>query len=134
MEPLFEVDFLCHAKDKGEKAILDVIRQHYLPECILALNTVLFFAGHVLTRTWLVQCMELAHRVATNPTLIEAFSDGGRMRDLVTAFAIDSQELLQANEQGKNKGKATKKEKGIEIWQVTWNEDNDATIDLETGD
>lgn len=109
------------------------IRRHYLPECLLAFNSVLFFAGHALSRVWLVKCMELAQKVASNPTLVKALVEGGRMRDLVTAFAIDSQELLQANEQGKNKGKASKKERGIDMWQVSWKED-DRELDLDALD
>ena len=77
--------------------------------------------------------MELAQKVAQNENLTNAFVEGGRMRELVHCFAVDSQALLQANEQGRNRGKSSKKERGIEIWQVQWKEDG-REMDLEAVD
>lgn len=136
MEPLFDPDFLRIPNDQHEAQYLEDIRNHYLPECILGYNSVLFFAGHALSRTWLVQCMDLAQKVASIRNLTDAFVKGGRMKELVTAFAIDSQELLQANEQGQGKsrgGKVGKKEKGIDMWNVTWREEG-RELDLEAVD
>ena len=123
VEPIFDDDFLSQPQDPREAAMFEQIRNHYLPECILAYNAVLYFAGHGLSRTWLVQCMELAQRVARNSNLTNAFVEGGRMRELVHSFAMDSQALLQANEQGKNRGKSSRKERGIDMWQVQWKQD-----------
>ena len=131
--PIFEPGFLCHPNDDAEAVVLERIRNHYLPDCILAYNSVLFFAGHAISRSWLVQCMELAQKVAQSQNLTRAFVASGRMRELVHAFAVDSQALLQANEQGHNRGKPTKKEKGIDIWQVQWKEDG-GDLDLEAVD
>lgn len=133
VEPIFDDDFLCQPQDPKEAAMFQQIRNHYLPECILAYNAVLYFAGHGLSRTWLVQCMELAQRVARNSNLTNAFVEGGRMRELVHAFAMDSQALLQANEQGKNRGKSSRKERGIDMWQVQWKEDHQE-LDLDALD
>lgn len=115
MHPLLRPDFLSRPSDEAEALPLANIRNHYLPECVLAYNSVLYFAGHVITRSWLVQCMNLAQEVATNDTLTEAFVASSRMKELVSAFALSSQALLHANEQGSKKGK---KDEGIEIWQV----------------
>ncbi len=115
MFPLLESDFLSRPSDEAEAIPLANIRNHYLPECVLAYNSVLYFAGHVITRSWLVECMNLAQEVATNDTLTEAFVASSRMKELVSAFALSSQALLHANEQGSKKGK---KDEGIEIWQV----------------
>ena len=115
MYPLLRPDFLSRPSDEAEAIPLANIRNHYLPECVLAYNSVLYFAGHVITRSWLVQCMNLAQEVATNDTLTEAFVASSRMKELVSAFALSSQALLHANEQGSKKGK---KDEGIEIWQV----------------
>ena len=115
MFPLLESDFLSRPSDEAEAIPLANIRNHYLPECVLAYNSVLYFAGHVITRSWLVECMNLAQEVATNDTLTEAFVASSRMKELVSAFALSSQALLHANEQGSKKGK---KDEEIEIWQV----------------
>jgi nuclear pore complex protein Nup107 len=115
MYPILEPDFLSRPSDEAEAIPLNNIRNHYLPECILAYNSVLYFAGHAITRRWLVECMELAQLVATNDTLTEAFVASSRMQELVKAFALSSQALLHANEQGSKKGR---RDEGIEIWQV----------------
>ncbi len=133
VDPIFDDDFLCRPQDTTEDIMFRQIRNHYLPECVLAYNAVLYFAGHGLSRTWLVQCMELAQRVAKSSNITDAFVEGGRMRELVHAFAMDSQALLLANEQGKNRGKSSKKERGIEMWQVQWKEDHNE-LDLDALD
>ncbi len=133
VQPIFDADFLCKPQDEREATILQQIRTHYLPECVLAYNSVLFFAGHALSRKYLVQCMDLAQQVAATPNLTDAFVESGRMRELVNAFALDSQALLLAGEQGRNKGKASKKEKGFDMWQVQWKQD-DGGLDLEALD
>lgn len=116
MCPLLEKDYLCRPNDEKEGAILDDIRNHYLPECILAYDSVLYYAGHALSRRYLVECMNLAQIVAGNPTLTNAFVESRRMRELVTAFALDSKALLHANEL--DGGKKAKKDSGIDIWQI----------------
>ena len=129
--PLFDPDFLSQPLDEEEAVVLQEIRNHYIPECILAYNSVLYFAGHALSRSRLVECMELARTVAQIPSLTKAFVESGRMRELVTAFALDSQALLLANEAGKSKKVMGKSEKGIDIWQVSWKEQ---ALDLEALD
>lgn len=116
MYPLLEKDFLCKPNDEKERVVLDDIRNHYLPECILAYDSVLFYAGHALSRSYLVECMTLAQIVASNPTLTNAFVESKRMQELVTVFALDSKALLHANEL--DNGKKVKKDNGIDIWQI----------------
>lgn len=115
MYAVLEADFLSRPSDEAEAITLAKIRNHYLPECILAYNSVLNVAGHVISRNWLVECMNLAQEVATNDTLTDSFVASSRMQELVQAFAMSSQALLHANEQGGKKGK---RDEGIEIWQV----------------
>ena len=115
MYPLLDPGFLSKPSDEAEAAPLTNIRNHYLPESVLAYNSVLYIAGHAITRNWLVECMNLAQVVATNDSLTEAFVQSSRMQELVKAFALSSQALLHANEQGSKKGKRVE---GIEIWQV----------------
>lgn len=116
MHPLLAEDFLCRPNDESEGAVLNDIRNHYLPECILAYDSVLYYAGHALSRKHLVECMELAQIVASNQTLTNAFVESKRMQELVTAFALDSKALLHANEI--DGGKKAKKDSGIDIWQI----------------
>ena len=130
MQPLLEKDFLTNANDEREDEDLTIIRNHYLPECIFAYNSALYFAGHAISRQHLVQCMELAQHVAKNDTLTDAFVQSKRMQELVTVFALDSQALLRANEHG-GVNKAGRKQRAqvgehggrADIWQVTWKDD-----------
>ncbi|KAK5194332.1 Nucleoporin nup84 [Exophiala xenobiotica] len=131
--PLLDNDFLCQPQDEQEGVQLTAIRNHYIPECILAYNSALWFAGHFVSRAWLVECMELAQRVAETPMLTNAFVEGGRMKELVRAFAVDSEALLQATEQSGPKAKKMKTDKGNgDIWKVGWKEQDE--IDLEAMD
>lgn len=130
MQPLFEDDFLDRPFDEQENLDLTDIRNHYLPECILAYNSALYFAGHAISRQHLSQCMDLAQKVAKTASLTQVFVVSKRMSELVTAFAQDSQALLRANEpSGRSgrggRGRSTKRpppgaKHNPEIWQVTW--------------
>jgi hypothetical protein len=142
MSPIFDNDFLCSYDDQNEAAILNDIREQYIPEIILGYNSALWCAGHFTTRTWLVECMNLAQKVAETPMLTNAFVATKRMKELVRAFAVDSQTLLQANEQsgasstasGSSRPKKIKAEKGNpDIWKVSWKESY-KPLDLEAMD
>ncbi|KIW91265.1 uncharacterized protein Z519_08161 [Cladophialophora bantiana CBS 173.52] len=142
MLPLFDNDFLCQPQDDMEAVVLNDIRNHYIPECILAYNSALWFAGHFSSRAWLVECMTLAQVIAETPMLTNAFVESGRMKELVRAFAVDSQALLQATEQGASGGagasagraKKIKTDKGnADIWKVSWKEET-GPLDLDAMD
>ncbi|OAP54448.1 hypothetical protein AYL99_11549 [Fonsecaea erecta] len=142
MLPLFDNEFLCQPQDEMEAVVLNDIRNHYIPECVLAYNSALWFAGHFSSRAWLVECMTLAQVVAETPMLTNAFVESGRMKELVRAFAVDSQALLQATEQGSagggggsaNRTKKIKTDKGnADIWKVSWKEQT-GQLDLEAMD
>lgn len=130
MQPLFDPEFLNTPNDEEEREELTEIRNHYLPECVLAYNSVLYFAGHAISRQNLVMCMELAQIVAQNPILTDAFVASKRMKELVTAFALDSQALLRANESGAGtaRGQGAKRSAAgrkvrADIWQVQWKDE-----------
>ena len=133
IEPLLDREFLCHPQDEVEGILLRELRNHYIPECILGYNCVLYFAGHFLSRAHLIDTMSLAQVVAENPMLTNAFLESGRMKELVRAFALDSQALLLANQSGGRSGKRTKTEQGNpDIWNVSWKNHED--MDLEAID
>ena len=70
--------------------------------------------------------MSLAQVVATNSSLTDVFVESGRMRELVTAFALSSQALLHANEVGGKKGK---RDTGIDIWQVKYDDARETVLE-----
>lgn len=131
VQPLLLPDFLVTANDEDERVVLHTLRTHYLPECVLAYNSALYFAGHCLSRGHLVQCMELAQTVAQNESLTQAFVDSKRMHELVTCFAQDSQALIRSNEvgggrHGQRSGASTERRDHSEIWHVDWIRDTPA--------
>lgn len=137
MYPLLSPDFLCKPQDIAEADALQVIRNHYLPECVLAYNSVLYFAGHSISRSWLVECMSLAQVVATTESLTKAFVEGKRMREFVDAMAKSAQGMIGANEVGKKVkvGKGEKeREGGLGLWTVRWPSDTGSVGDLEALD
>jgi len=104
-----------------EAAVLEKIRITYLPQVILAFNSVLNIAGHVISRDYLVQCMELATQVATNANLTQACVAAKRTRDLAKSFAVSAKTMLYVKEgDSKKKKKSSKVPAGanMEIWQV----------------
>ena len=88
---------------------------------ILAYNSVLTFAGHMISREILLQCMDLAATVAAeNSDLADIFVRAGRMSELVDSMAIASKSILGAEEQGQKAGRKWKKMNGasMDIWSV----------------
>ena len=126
MFPLLAQDYLSQPMDEAEATALDDIRRWYLPEIVLAYHGVLYFAGHAISRSWLVECMSLAQVVATNSTLTDAFVESGRMRELVTAFALSSQAMLHAHEHG---GKKVKPVAGSDIWRVKYDDSRETVLE-----
>lgn len=74
----------------AEAKELAFIRSTYLPEIILAYHTALYYAGHILGREILAQCMTLATVVSSSATITESFMASGRMRELVDALTLSS--------------------------------------------
>lgn len=106
----------------NEASELAEIRTAYLPEVVLAYNSVLHFAGHAISREMLLQCMQLAAVVAAQDSDVAAcFNSAGRMSELVDAFAITSKSILKANEQGSKTSKGRKKSQHgetLELWTI----------------
>jgi nuclear pore complex protein Nup107 len=107
-------------KADDEAADLVKIRNWYLPEVVLAYNTVLCAGAHMISREHLLRSMELANDVANDKTgLAECFIEAGRMRELVLAFAQSSETMLKLNEM--NQGKRERKNKAgknLDIWEI----------------
>lgn len=83
----------------AQKEAMEALRNAYIPEVVLAYNSVLDYAGHMLARENLLQCMNLATTVAAaDSDILECFQKTGRLRELVSAFANDSKDILKAEE------------------------------------
>ena len=111
MDPLLH-DFLTHASDEEDAEWLEAIRHAYLPDVIIAYNTVLHFAGTYLGRDHFTKSLELATLLASeeNKELTDALVATGRMGELVTGLGLTSKALLKWNEQaGRDEGRAKKR-------------------------
>lgn len=109
-----------NSKADDEATDLAKIRNWYLPEVVLAYNTVLCAGAHMISRDHLLRSMELANDVANDKTgLAECFMESQRMRELVIAFAQSSETMLKLNEM--NQGKRERKNKAgknLDIWEI----------------
>ncbi|KAG8207090.1 Nuclear pore complex protein [Trichophyton interdigitale] len=89
IEPLC-TEWLIQPIDDAEAKELAFIRSTYLPEIILAYHTALYYAGHILGREILAQCMTLATVVSSSAIITESFMASGRMGELVDALTLSS--------------------------------------------
>lgn len=126
MEPILK-GILLHPTDEGEAEDLDFIRQNYLPEMIIAYNTVLHAAGNLITRDSLLDSMQLSASIANGRStadgedngLRDCFVRAGRMRELVQSFALTSKAMLVLKAEGKE-WKARKERRGMDLgmWEI----------------
>ncbi|KAF6840136.1 nuclear pore complex protein nup107 [Colletotrichum plurivorum] len=102
---------------------LEVLRDVYLPETLLAYISTLHFAGTTLTRDNFLECMELAATIAEKDSDIAAsFVKANRMKELVEAFAACSKALAIASGEKKTANSSSKKLREMgwsrELWSV----------------
>ncbi|TVY48292.1 Nucleoporin [Lachnellula occidentalis] len=94
MQPLFNKWLLTCPNQQWEVEFTQ-LREAYLPEIILAYIKTLQFAGSVLTRNFLMECMDLTALMAEEKSdVLQLFQKTGRMQDLVHAFTDASKTLL----------------------------------------
>ncbi|EME88274.1 uncharacterized protein MYCFIDRAFT_55271 [Pseudocercospora fijiensis CIRAD86] len=116
-------DSFADADEKAdEKADCAQIRQWYVPELVIAYNTVLHSAGYLISRDNLIDSMDLSVTVADEKNLLsEVCVQAGRMRELVASFASTSKAMLVLKAEGKKW--TSRKMKGREgkdlgIWEI----------------
>ncbi|EME48757.1 hypothetical protein DOTSEDRAFT_142100 [Dothistroma septosporum NZE10] len=111
---------LTHPVGHDEAMDLDIIRREYIPEVIIAYNTVLHSAGSIITRNNLVQSMDLSVAVANEQNgLTDCFLEARRMKELVTSFAQTSKAMLILKEEGKPwKARKDREGKDLGIWEI----------------
>lgn len=134
MQPLLEKDFLLMAQDEDEALDLAHIRDLYLPEAIIAYNTALHTAGYMITRHYFITSMDLAVLVAKEELgLTQTFVNAGRMRELVTSFALSSKAMLSLRETGHKPWKPKKDREGKDggIWEVGTKEIREGEIEVD---
>lgn len=99
------------------------LRETYLPETILAYIRVLEFAGRILTRDFLMECMDMAGAIADEESdLLTVFTDTGRIQELVRVLTYASKTLLLISSAKSSAASRSKKlrAKGWthELWSV----------------
>lgn len=112
----------ANCKEIGD-AELQLLREAYLPETILAYIMTLQFGGTTLTRDFLMECMDLCALVAAEDSdLLELFVKTGRLQEVVEAFAQASKALLIATSSRQGTSSRSKKMKvrgwTQELWTV----------------
>lgn len=134
MEPLLKA-ILLTPLDEREAADLAHIRLTYFPEIILAYNTVLHAAGNLITRDCLLESMDLSVTVATGKDtnspdedgnsvvdgngLAECFVQAGRMRELVSSFALTSKVMMVLKAEGKAwKPRKDRVGRDLGLWEI----------------
>ena len=129
MEPLLK-GILLNPQDDTEAANLSFIRMMFLPEVVVAYNTVLHAAGNLITRDALLESMDLSVAVAADGDdgkeagkkegngLAECFQRAGRMRELVSSFALTSKVMLVLKAEGKPWKPRKEEGKDLGIWEI----------------
>ena len=106
-----------------EKLEFDEIRNMYLPEVILAYNSVLHHTGCTAGREMLPQCLELSTLLAADDSdVLSCFIKTKRLPELVEAFAHSSRAIIKANEMKGGKTSEEKRRAGngetLAIWHI----------------
>lgn len=106
--------------DAEEIADLEKIRIDYIPEVVIAYNTVLHTAGSLISRQNLIASMDLSVKVANEENgLAEIFVKAKRMRELVTSFAMTSKAMLVLKDAGREwKPKRDREGKDLGMWET----------------
>ncbi len=103
-----------------------LLREAYLPETLLVWLTSLHFAGGVLSRDYIMQCLEFGSLVAEEGSdILDAFMKSGRMQDLVEILAEASKRLVISSSEpkvGTSTGSSSKRKRykgwNNELWNV----------------
>lgn len=97
---LLSPDFLTRVANEEEAKQFDAIRCAYLPEIVVAYNSIIYVAGSFTDRERLLQSLELANTIAEerNKDVQDLFVKTGRMGELVRGLALTSRCLVRLNQ------------------------------------
>ncbi|KAK4972560.1 Nucleoporin nup84 [Elasticomyces elasticus] len=121
MKPILR-GILENPLNDNEAAEFREIRTKYIPELLLAYNTVLCSAGHVISRDALIESMDLSTVIAAeDPSrLLQPFQESKRITELLTSFAYVSKAMLKLGEKGKpRKEKRNAEGRTLAIWEIS---------------
>jgi nuclear pore complex protein Nup107 len=120
MAPLLQESFLLYAEDNHDDTFTS-LRDLYLPEAIIAYNTVLHSAGYLITRDSLLKSMDLSVAVAKEANqLTGPLVRAGRTRELVRSFALSAKAMLVLKGLGHKPWRTKRDREGKDpgIWEI----------------
>lgn len=122
MAPLLQDSFLIYTDDAdAEDDAFTILRDLYLPEALIAYNTVLHSAGYLITRDSLLKSMDLSVAVAKEENrLTGPLMRAGRMRELVKSFALSAKAMLVLKGLGHKPWRTKRDREGKDpgIWEI----------------
>lgn len=122
MAPLLQPNFLLYPDEaKSDDDTFIAIRNLYLPEAIIAFNTILHSASYLITRDSLFGSMELSVAVAKEENqLTGPLVQAGRMRELMKSFALTSKAMLVLRNLGQKKWRVRRDREGRDpgMWEI----------------
>jgi nuclear pore complex protein Nup107 len=127
MAPLLQDSFLLYSIEDDDDAAdaaddtFTSLRDLYLPEALIAYNTVLHSAGYLITRDSLLKSMDLSVAVANEDNrLTGPLVRAGRMRELVRSFALSAKAMLVLKGLGHKPWRTKKDREGKDpgIWEI----------------
>jgi nuclear pore complex protein Nup107 len=122
MAPLLQDSFLIYSDEvDSSDDTFTSIRDLYLPEAIIAYNTVLHSAGYLITRDSLLKSMDLSVAVAKEENrLTGPLVRAGRMRELVKSFALSAKAMLILKGLGHKPWRTKRDREGKDpgIWEI----------------
>jgi nuclear pore complex protein Nup107 len=126
MAPLLQADFLSYPDGEEEdrdnaKALFASVRDLYLPEALVAYNTVLHSAGYLITRESLLKSMDLSVAIAQEDNALTGpLVRAGRMRELVKSFALSARVMLVLKGLGHKPWRTRRDREGKDpgIWEI----------------
>ena len=142
MAPLLQDSFLIY-NDELEPTddTFTSLRDLYLPEALIAYNTVLHCAGYLITRDSLLKSMDLSVAVAKEENkLTGPLLRAGRMRELVKSFAFSAKSTLVLKGRGHKPWRTKRDREGKDpgIWEIgpqgkSGEEDGEEGVMVEVG-
>ncbi|TKA69007.1 hypothetical protein B0A55_09134, partial [Friedmanniomyces simplex] len=118
MAPLL-TGILLQADDEQDQLHLDKLRNIYMPEVLIAYATALYTAGPTISRESYIESMDLSVAIATEDNgIADAFTQAGRMRELVKLFAHASRMMLVMKGINGRVRKADKMGKDLGVWEI----------------
>lgn len=122
MAPLLQDSFLIYTDGIGaDDDTFSSLRDLYLPEALIAYNTVLHSAGYLITRDSLLKSMDLSVAVAREENkLTGPLLRAGRMRELVKSFALSAKSMLILKGTGHKIWRTKRDREGKDpgIWEI----------------